>query len=96
MILITGATGTNGVEIVKLLSHLSVPCRALVRTPEKAGRLSGLPNVEIVQGDFAHPETLEPALEGVDKALLISSIAPTCPNYRGTSFGRPHARAFPT
>ena len=96
MILITGATGTNGVEIVKLLSRLSVPCRALVRTPEKAGTLSGLPNVEIVQGDFAHPETLEPALEGVDKALLISSIAPTCPSYRGTSFGRPHARAFPT
>jgi len=83
MILITGATGTNGVEIVKLLSHLSVPCRALVRTPEKAGTLSSLPNVEIVQGDFAHPETLEPALEGVDKALLISSIAPNLPELQG-------------
>ena len=96
MILITGATGTNGTEIVKLLSRLSVPCRALVRTPEKAGRLSGLPNVEIVQGDFAHPETLEPALEGVDKALLISSISPpTCRNYRETSFRQPNAGAFP-
>ena len=76
MILISGATGTNGIEIVKLLSRSGVPCRALVRHPEKAATLAELPGVAIVQADLAHSESLAPALEGVDKALLCSSIGP--------------------
>lgn len=83
MILITGATGTNGVEIAKLLSGKGVRCRALVRRPEKANALSGLPGVELVQGDFEHPETLAPALEGIEKSLLISSIDPRLPEIQG-------------
>src|SRR5262249_54491275 len=76
MILVTGSTGTNGIEIVRLLSHAGVPCRALLRNPQKAAIFSDLPGVEGVQGDFARPETLAPALIGVDKALLCSSIGP--------------------
>jgi uncharacterized protein YbjT (DUF2867 family) len=83
MILITGATGTNGIEIVKLLSQKGVPCRALVRTSEKGTMLSGLPGVEIRYGDFAHPETLAPALDGIDRALLISSVDPRLPELQG-------------
>ena len=83
MILITGATGTNGIEIVKLLSRSGVPCRALVRSPEKADTLSGLHGVEIVRGDFERPETLSPALKGIAKALLISSIDPRLPEIQG-------------
>lgn len=83
MILITGATGTNGREIVGLLSRSGVPCRALVRTPENAGALCVLPNVEIVVGDFAQPDTLAPALEGIDEALLISAIDPRLPELQG-------------
>ena len=74
MILITGATGTNGIEIVRLLARSGVPCRALVRNAQKAAALAALPKVEIVEGDLADPETLAPAVEGVDKALLCSSI----------------------
>lgn len=48
MILITGATGTNGIEIVTSLSRSRVPCRALVRNQQKAAALSDLPGVEIV------------------------------------------------
>ena len=76
MILITGATGTNGVEIVKLLSRSRLPCRALVRNAQKAAVFVGLPGVEIALGDLARPESLVPALEDVDKALLCSSIGP--------------------
>ncbi len=79
MILITGATGNNGREIVKLLSRTGVPCRALVRSSEKASSVSGLPGVEIAYGDFAQAETLAPALDGIDKALLISSADPRLP-----------------
>jgi len=67
MILMTGATGTNGIEIVKLLSRSGVPSRALVRNPEKTTRLSNFPEVEIVQGDMARPESLTPVLQGIAK-----------------------------
>jgi len=48
----------------------------LVRDPTKAVTLAALPNVAIVAGDMARPETLAGALQGVDRAMLISSSAP--------------------
>ena len=62
MILITGATGNNGLGILKLLSRTGVACRALVRSSEKSGALANLPGVEVVYGDFAPPDTLAPEL----------------------------------
>lgn len=73
MILVTGATGLNGGELVRLLSAKGVQVRALVRSSTKAQALSSLPYVEIVEGDMARPETLAGALRGVDRAMLISS-----------------------
>lgn len=83
MILVTGATGNNGLEIVKLLSRTGVPCRALVRSSEKSAALANLPGVQLVYGDFADPDALAPALEGIDRALLISSIDPRLPELQG-------------
>ncbi len=76
MILVTGATGLNGSELVRRLSARGVHVRGLARNIAKAGALSALPNVEIVEGDMAHPETLSGALHGVDRAMLISSSDP--------------------
>jgi uncharacterized protein YbjT (DUF2867 family) len=73
MILVTGATGLNGGELVRLLSARGVAVRALVRNTKKAEALSDLPNVEIVEGDMSRPDTLPAALRGVDRAMLISS-----------------------
>ena len=73
MILVTGATGLNGGELVRLLSARGVPVRALVRDPSRAGSLSSLPNVDVVEGDMARPETLAEPLRGVERAMLISS-----------------------
>jgi uncharacterized protein YbjT (DUF2867 family) len=73
MILVTGATGLNGGELVRLLSARGIPVRALVRTPAKAEALTSLPDVEVVEGDMARPDTLTVALRGVDRAMLISS-----------------------
>jgi uncharacterized protein YbjT (DUF2867 family) len=83
MILITGATGANGLEIVKLLSRSGVACRALVRNPRGAALLSDLPGVEVVQGDLARDDSLAPALKGIDRALLCSSIGPELPQVQG-------------
>lgn len=73
MILVTGATGLTGGEIVRRLSAMGVPVRALARSPERAQPLASLPGVEIVQGNMAQPETLRDALDGVHRAMLISS-----------------------
>src|SRR6266850_553886 len=73
MILVTGATGLNGSEIVRRLSARGIPSRALVRSLEKAQALASLPQVEVVEGDMARPESLSAALRGVERAMLISS-----------------------
>jgi uncharacterized protein YbjT (DUF2867 family) len=76
MILVTGATGLNGGALVRLLSAQGVPVRALVRNPARGAALSSLPNVEVVEGDMARPDTLAEPLRGVDRAMLISSSDP--------------------
>lgn len=76
MILVTGATGLNGRELVRRLSAVNTPVRALVRSIARAGGLSSLPKVEIVEGDMARPETLAAPLRGVERAMLISSSDP--------------------
>jgi uncharacterized protein YbjT (DUF2867 family) len=73
VILVTGATGLNGGELVRLLSAQGVHVRALARSPAKAATLSSLPGVEILLGDMARPESLSEAVRGVDRAMLISS-----------------------
>ena len=76
MILVTGVTGNCGGEVVRQLSAKGVPVRALARNMAKAAPLAALPNVEVVEGDLARPETLAGPLRGVDRAMLSSSSAP--------------------
>jgi len=76
MILVTGATGLNGSELVHRLSARGVHVRVLVRNTARASGLASLPMVEIVEGDMAHPETLGFPLRGVERAMLISSSDP--------------------
>jgi uncharacterized protein YbjT (DUF2867 family) len=74
-ILITGATGNNGAEVVRQLSARGAPLRALVRDPARRTPLR-LPGVEIAAGDFLDPPTLDRALEGVEKVFLVSPPGP--------------------
>jgi len=76
MILVTGATGQHGSRLLRLLSTRGVAARAMVRTPAKADAIAKLAHVEIVQADMAQPDTLAPALRGVERAILISSATP--------------------
>jgi uncharacterized protein YbjT (DUF2867 family) len=77
MILITGATGLTGGELVRRLSAKGVPVRAMVRNRSKADALAALPHVDIAEGDMSQPGTLAEPLRGVDRAMLISSSEPT-------------------
>jgi uncharacterized protein YbjT (DUF2867 family) len=70
MILVTGATGTNGRALVHELNKRGVPFRAMVHN---GNRRNLLPHgVNIVQADFAKPDTLARALDAVDHAFLVS------------------------
>lgn len=66
MILITGATGYIGQHLVQSLLAQGEHPRCLVRDPQKAARLFPGTQVELVQGDTIHPETLSEAVKGVD------------------------------
>jgi uncharacterized protein YbjT (DUF2867 family) len=70
MILITGATGNIGRELVRELGATGVAFRALVRDPARA---SGWPaRAECVVGDLGDPVTLTPAFVGVDRLFLLT------------------------
>jgi uncharacterized protein YbjT (DUF2867 family) len=73
MILIVGATGLVGSATLRQLTARGVPVRALVRSAEKAAALTG-PGVETVVGDLEQPASLDGALDGVTRALLISPL----------------------
>ncbi|MGU3472852.1 SDR family oxidoreductase [Paenibacillus sp. D51F] len=72
--LVTGATGNLGTLVVETLlksipaSHLAVS----VRNPEKAEGLRAR-GVEVREGDFDRPETLDSAFAGIDRLLIISA-----------------------
>src|SRR5258708_31238201 len=74
MILITGATGNNGRELVRQLTAMGQKVRALVRDNSKPANLDG-PNIELTPGDFDEPATLDAALQGVEKAFLLTPVA---------------------
>jgi uncharacterized protein YbjT (DUF2867 family) len=76
MILITGATGTTGRDVVNELKRLGAAgVRVMVRDASKAGfvRESGF---EVVEGDFDRPETLDAALWSVERAFLLTPPSP--------------------
>lgn len=70
-VLISGANGANGTELVKLFAGQKRPVRALVREASRAQKIA-LPGVEIVEGDFDRPETLSAALQGIERAFLLA------------------------
>jgi uncharacterized protein YbjT (DUF2867 family) len=70
MILVTGATGHVGSELVRRLTAAGEPVRAMTRRPAKVRFPAG---AEAVYGDAADPESLAAAFAGVDGAFLMSA-----------------------
>ncbi|HET7225487.1 MAG TPA: NAD(P)H-binding protein [Candidatus Eisenbacteria bacterium] len=67
--LVTGATGRVGRAVVDLLLEAGVPVRALAHRSEAAAALPA--DVEVVTGDLNVPESLAPALRGVEVVFLV-------------------------
>ena len=70
MILVTGATGTNGREILARLARLGVSTTAMLRQPDEA---KGIPSdIGRVAGDFDDERSLDRGLAGVECAFLLT------------------------
>jgi uncharacterized protein YbjT (DUF2867 family) len=85
-ILVTGATGTVGTEVVKQLTSPSSSLssasrvRAAVHSKDKADKLR-IENktIEIVNMDYNKPETIVDSLNGIDTLFLLTLPTPSMP-----------------
>jgi uncharacterized protein YbjT (DUF2867 family) len=68
MIVVTGATGNVGRQVVAQLMDRGERVRAITRDPGSAGLPAG---VQVVRGDLADPASLEPHLKDADSVFLL-------------------------
>jgi uncharacterized protein YbjT (DUF2867 family) len=70
-VLVTGATGTIGSDLIPALLARGVAVRAMTRTPDHP-----IAGVENVVADLRNPESVTAALKGADAVFLNSPSAP--------------------
>lgn len=72
-----GATGATGGALLRRLTELDVPCRAISRTPDTLRAAIGAStSVEVVGADAADPRTLRDALKGSTQLFLAMANSP--------------------
>jgi uncharacterized protein YbjT (DUF2867 family) len=74
MILVTGASGSVGKEVLKAVAKSGAKHRAMYRSEAEAAKASA--GTQTVIADFAKPETLAAALYGVESVFLVCSPLP--------------------
>ncbi|MFN7026684.1 MAG: NmrA/HSCARG family protein [Pseudorhizobium sp.] len=72
-ILVTGATGNIGGQVVQHLVDRGADVRALVRDPSKANFPAG---VAVVKGDLLDVDSLRAAFDGVSTLFLLNAVVP--------------------
>lgn len=78
-ILVTGATGTVGAQVVHRLRKSGATERAFVRRPADAARILGnvdLGDVDLVRGDFDDAASVRRAVAGADRVFLTAPDGP--------------------
>lgn len=74
MILVTGASGNVGGEVVRRLAADGAPVRALARRPDAVALPEASDKVEVVVGDLSRPDSLEDALAGAEALFLLGGF----------------------
>src|SRR5262245_36792154 len=75
MIVVTGASGTVGREVVRALAAKGVPLRAAFSTADKAAEAHAAGLAAAVL-DFRRPETAAAALRGAERLFLLGPSSP--------------------
>ena len=83
-ILVTGATGTVGSEVVKQLASLGQNVKASVHTQSKANKFKDQNGIDTVGIDFYKPETIADAFRHVDRVFLLTPPSPDMTNLYST------------
>jgi uncharacterized protein YbjT (DUF2867 family) len=77
-ILITGATGNIGKEVIKQLSARADPnilVKAAVRSPNEPINVQ-IRNVELVEANYDNRQSLDSALSGIDNLFVLTPTHP--------------------
>jgi len=82
MILVTGATGTSGRELIRRLSEMQVAFKAMVRKDADREALEAQ-GVAAVVADYRDPERLSEAMTGVEQVYLIGPTDPPQVTHEG-------------
>lgn len=82
MILVMGASGNIGKEVVKQLSARGAQFRAGYRSAEQAAEAQRL-GIETAVLDYAQPQTLRAALQGVERLFFVSPPLPNLAELEG-------------
>jgi NADH dehydrogenase len=72
VLLLTGATGTIGLPVLRRLTAAGTPVRCLVRDPRRLG--AERVRVQIALGDLTDPLSFRHALRGVDTVVHLASV----------------------
>ncbi|MGI8902261.1 MAG: SDR family oxidoreductase [Solirubrobacteraceae bacterium] len=78
MLLLTGATGTIGLPLLRRLTAAGAPVRCLVRDPRRLG--AERVHVQIALGDLSDHLSFRHALRGVDTVVHLASVIRDQPN----------------
>ena len=90
MIVITGATGFVGEEIVKQARAAGHPVRAIVRDPQRAQWLKERYEVELFHGNVLYAPSIEGAMEGANGVIHLVGIIY---EWKENTFERTHTQA---
>jgi uncharacterized protein YbjT (DUF2867 family) len=83
-VLVAGASGGTGREILGLLAPRPVTVRALTRSASKTERLESLGADEVVVGDLLAPDDARTAVDGVD--VVLSAVGSDLGDLRNEAF----------
>jgi dihydroflavonol-4-reductase len=85
-VLVTGANGFLGINLVWALREHGFAVRAFVRRPPHGPQWAGLEDVEFAIGDVRNPKQLEDALDGVTGVLHAAALTRIVPHPRSDAY----------